>query len=65
METPETIHPRVASIIDSCKTHLQLETCAQWAEHIYTGKALDEVMQLIDLRRKRLDITYIKVHTMD
>lgn len=64
---------KVKSIINSCKTHAQLETCGQWVDHIFSNEDKTEAMAIIQQRTNQIEIIQFKaskefadsVHTMD
>lgn len=49
------INQKVISIIHSCKTHLQLDTCNQWVEHIYTSEDQTTAKAIIQQKRNEID----------
>jgi len=51
-------------IIDSCKTELTLDTCIKWANYIYKGAELAEVLGYIDGKIQELK-NASTIHQMD
>lgn len=49
------MHPQAIKIINSCTTHLQLDTCNEWVNHIYTGDRLTEAKSIIRAKRNEID----------
>lgn len=49
------ITEKVKSIINSCKTHLQLDTCSQWVEHVFDHENQKVAQAVIQQKRNEID----------
>lgn len=49
------MNPKVIAIINSCRTHAQLDTCGQWIEYIYDAEGQIMANSIIQSKRNEID----------
>lgn len=51
------IHEKIKTIIASCYTHAQLDTCSQWVDYILDNENKTEADALIQQQRNKVGFT--------
>jgi hypothetical protein len=61
------IPDKIISIINSCNTHAQLDTCTQWVDYIYMNMDIPhvEAYHLIKQRKAQIEICGAKVELIN
>jgi hypothetical protein len=60
------IPEKIISIINSCNTHAQLDTCTQWVDYIYPfDEQRKKAYKLIKQRKAQIEICGAKVELIN
>ena len=55
------IPDKITSIINSCNTHAQLETCEQWVEYIYTHIEDLRLEAMTKIKQRKIQVEMIQI----